>query len=113
MNNMALIHIEQERFEEALPPLARAIELRGDVAMFHNNLGTALERTGSIAASEEQFAAAVRLDGASGRAEVSRQRVAALPDTGRPAPDLAGLADQFENAIDSWRASEMAGRDGR
>lgn len=111
MNNMALIQIEQEHFEEALAPLARAIELNGGVAVFHNNLGVALERTGSFAASAEQYAAALRLDGSQDHAEVSRQRVTALAPMGKPAPDLALLADQFENTIDAWRSSEMAGRE--
>ena len=32
MNNLGLLYIQQGRFEEALPPLARAVELRANVA---------------------------------------------------------------------------------
>ncbi len=112
MNNMALILIEQGNFAEALAPLARAVELRGDVAVIRNNLGVALERTGSHAASAEQYAAAVRLDPVSQHhADASRQRVAALVKPGEESPDMTLLADQFENTIDAWKSSEMAGRE--
>ena len=46
MNNLGLIYIEQGRSPEALPALARAVELRDNSPVFQNNLGTALEKSG-------------------------------------------------------------------
>ncbi len=45
MNNLARVYIGQGRFEEALGPLARAIEIDSTVAAFHNNWRLALERS--------------------------------------------------------------------
>jgi tetratricopeptide (TPR) repeat protein len=45
MNNLARLYIGQGRFEEALGPLARAIEIDSTVAAFHSNFGRALEQT--------------------------------------------------------------------
>jgi len=44
MNNLGLLFLEQGDAEEALPLLCRAVQLRKDVAAFHNNLGMALEQ---------------------------------------------------------------------
>src|SRR2546425_79132 len=54
MNNLAKVYIRQGRFEDALGPLARAIEIDSTVTAFHTNLGRALERTadrGGLAAA--------------------------------------------------------------
>jgi len=46
MNNLGLIYIDQNQPGAALPPLARAVQLRGNAPVFQNNLGVALERSG-------------------------------------------------------------------
>jgi predicted Zn-dependent protease len=45
MNGLARIYLRQGRFEEALGPLARAIEIDSTVPAFHTNFGRALEHT--------------------------------------------------------------------
>jgi predicted Zn-dependent protease len=45
MNNLAKLYIGQGRFEDALGPLARAIEIDSTVTAYHANLGRALEHT--------------------------------------------------------------------
>ncbi len=62
MNNMALVLIQQGRFDEALPPLARAVQLDSSVAVFHNNLGIALERTGQYTMAAQSYRAALSVD---------------------------------------------------
>src|SRR5712692_7565276 len=55
MNNLAKVYIGQGRFEDALGPLARAIEIDSTVAAFHTNLGRALERTADRSRLAEAF----------------------------------------------------------
>ena len=47
-----------QRADEALPLLAKAVELRQDVPVFHNNLGMALEHTGRFKAAAAAYQAA-------------------------------------------------------
>ena len=48
LNNLARVYMGQGRFEDALGPLARAIEIDSTVAAFRTNLGIALKRTGRV-----------------------------------------------------------------
>ena len=75
MNNTGLILIEQERFEEALMPLARAVELEPEIPIFHNHLGVALERPGHYRAAEDAFRSVLTLDETYLKAEVSLARI--------------------------------------
>ena len=60
MNNLAKVYIGQGQFEEALGPLARAIEIDSTVAAFHTNLGRALERTADRTRLAEAFVEQVK-----------------------------------------------------
>jgi predicted Zn-dependent protease len=60
MNNLAKVYIGQGRFEEALGPLARAIEIDSTVPAFHTNLGRALERTADRSHLAEAFVEQVK-----------------------------------------------------
>jgi Tfp pilus assembly protein PilF len=100
MNNLGLIFIEEERFVEALLPLARAVALRDDVAVFQNNLGMALERVGHFRAAEEAYRSAVAIDGSHKSASSNLARVESViedPDIG--AIDLKELAHRFDEEI--------------
>lgn len=111
MNNMGLIYIEQERFDEALRPLARAVELSPDVAIFHNNLGVALEQAGHYRAAEDAFRAVLVIDDAYEKAEVNLVRVEALEEDPDLLPvDLAELAQRFADEVEGWREA-VAWRD--
>jgi Flp pilus assembly protein TadD len=106
MNNLGLIYLQQGRAEEALGPLARAVELRGNAPVFHNNLGIALERTGHAAAARKAFEAALAVDSTYGKAAVSLARVTAMTDTvSGDAVDLPALAATFKAQVRMWRDS--------
>lgn len=60
MNNLAKVYIGQGRYEDALGPLARAIEIDSTVAAFHINLGRALERTADQSRLAEAFVEQVK-----------------------------------------------------
>ena len=55
MNNLAKVYIGEGRYEDALGPLARAIEIDSTVAAYHTNLGRALERTADRSRLAEAF----------------------------------------------------------
>ena len=107
MNNLGLIYIRQERFEDALLPLARATELDDGVVVFLNNLGTVLERTGHFAASRETFRAALAIDDSYDKAAVSLARVEEREAEREPV-DLFALSLSFQEEIGRWRQSVVA-----
>jgi len=99
LNNLGLILIEQERFDEALAPLAKAASLHRTAACIHNNLGIALERTGHYAAADEAYARALDADPAYAKADASRVRVVALVEAPGTEPvNLESLAASFSVA---------------
>jgi Flp pilus assembly protein TadD len=109
MNNLAFIRIQQGRFEDALPALARAVELRKDVPVFYNNLGMALEHTGHFAAASEAYAFAVSLDASNEKATLNHDRVAAVrDDPSLPPVDLTALARGFESTIETWTVTTVS-----
>ncbi len=96
LNNLGLIRIEQERFEEALAPLAKAARLNTEVACVQNNLGVALERTGHYTAAAEAFELALAADGNYEKADESLDRVSGLTEAiDLQTIDLAAMADGF------------------
>lgn len=106
MNNMALIFIEQGLFYDALPPLARALEIRSDIPVFHNNLGMALEHTGRFRAAEDAYASAVALDDSYDKAVDNLARVEEVrEDLGYDPVDFAALAQSFVEEISQWKAA--------
>jgi tetratricopeptide (TPR) repeat protein len=105
MNNLALILIEQERFDEALKPLARAVQLKTDVAIFQNNMGMALERNGYYRAAEKAYDAALTIEYYD-KASVNFERIAAVDEeSGLVALDLAELAISFTEEIDEIKVA--------
>ena len=100
MNNMALVLIQQGRFDEALPPLARAVQLDSSVAVFHNNLGIVLERTGHYTMAAQSYRAALSVDSTYKKASSSLTRVEQRVDDPSVSPiDLAILAETFDREI--------------
>jgi len=110
MNNLGLLYINVGRFAEALPPLARATELRNDVPTFQNNLGVALEHTGHVTAAAAAYRAALSQDPGYEKASLSLARVGTLTEDPALAPvDLAVLAQEFAAEVPAWH-QEISGR---
>jgi protein O-GlcNAc transferase len=111
MNNLAFIRIREGRYDEALPALARATELRKDVPVFYNNLGMALEHGGHYAAAAEAYGFAVSLDGSNAKAVQNHDRAMTVrDDPSIPTVDLATLARQFESELLEGRVATAAAR---
>jgi tetratricopeptide (TPR) repeat protein len=103
MNNLGHTLIVQGAFDEALRPLARAVELVPEVATFQNNLGIALERTGHFTLAAEAYRAALAADSGFTKASVNLQRVETLKeDPNIPPVDLKSLSQEFVRQIVSW-----------
>ena len=104
MNNLGLIYIQQERSSEAIPPLARAVELRSNSPVFQNNLATALERSGYPTAAAQAYEAALAADSTYAKASVGLARVTGggqQPES--TSVDLAALSQGFQDQIETWQ----------
>ena len=99
MNNLGLLLIDAGRYEEALPPLARAVELRPDAPAFANNLGVALERTGHPGSASVAYQSALDADSTYTKAQTSLARVYGTPD--EMPIDVAQLAAQFKAGLEA------------
>ena len=104
MNNLGYLYIQQGRSDAALLPLARAVELRGNVPVFQNNFGTALERSGHFVTAGEAYQAALQADSTYEKAAVGLSRVnahGAGSDTS--SVDIAALSREFQTQVAEWR----------
>ncbi len=104
MNNLGYLYIQQGRSDAALLPLARAVELRGNVPVFQNNFATALERSGHFVTAREAYQAALQADSTYEKAAVGLARVSAngaVSDTS--SVDVAALSREFQAEIEQWR----------
>ncbi len=107
MNNMGLLMIQQGKNEEALGPLARAVQLDSTVAVFQNNLGIALEHTGRFALATQAYKSALTIDDGYTKAKVSLARVEGRKEEPTVTPvELATLAESFDREI---RGVQMGG----
>lgn len=97
MNNLGLLLIDEGRYGEALPPLARAVELRPEAPAFANNLGVALERTGHPGSAALAYQSAIAADSSYAKAQTSLARVYGMPD--EMPIDVAQLAAQFRDSL--------------
>jgi Tfp pilus assembly protein PilF len=100
MNNMGLLLIQQGRHEDALAPLARAVQLDSTRAVFQNNLGIALEHTGHYALAAKAYQAAIAADAGYTKAKLSLARVEGRQEDPSVTPvELATLAESFDREI--------------
>src|SRR2546423_11579945 len=105
VNNLAVVYIDQGQFDQALGPLAYAIEIDSTVAAFQNNLGLALERTGHITQSADAYKAALGIDSTYQKAAGNLTRVEGVKQDPSIWPvNLADVARSFQQEIAGWRS---------
>jgi len=75
MNNLGFLLIEKERYDEALPVLQKAVSLQKSVAVFHNNLGMALEHTGNIKGAAAEYRTALIVESGYEKAKENLTRI--------------------------------------
>jgi tetratricopeptide (TPR) repeat protein len=109
MNNLGLVLIDEQLFDQAIPVLARATELRTDVAVFFNNLGMALEKTAHFRDAEVAYAKALDLDESYEKAFENLNRIAAVAEDPEVEPiDLTLEATAFVAEIQTWSDEPVA-----
>ena len=105
MNNLGYLYIQQGRSDAALLPLARAVEIRGNVPVFQNNLGTALERSGYFVSARQAYQGALQADSTYTKAAVALDRVNAHgTESDSSTADVAALSKEFQHEVEQWRA---------
>lgn len=109
MNNLGLVHLDRWTPTLALPPLARAVELAPEVAVFHNNLGMALERAGYYGAAVASYRRAVEADSSHSKSAASLARLGQRPDATTIEVDVATFAVAFVEEIARWREPTVVG----
>ena len=108
MNNLGMLAIAQGQYEDALPPLARAVELVPGAPVFRNNLGIALERTGRFVAAAAAYSAALASDSTYPKSKGNLERVTTLTEAVTVTPvDLTELARKFARQIEAWRTEAV------
>lgn len=111
LNNMGYLLILRGRHDEAVGPLALAARLDSTNAMFHSNLGAALEGAGYPAAALQAFAAAVAIDPDHSRAAASAARLRELVgEEAGPEVDTDLLADDYRKGLVGTPEPEEPGR---
>ena len=78
MNSLGLVFLEQNRADEAMPLLLKAVDLRKDVAAFHNNLGMALEHTRRFKEAADAYSDALSADADYEKAKQNLVRVESI-----------------------------------
>jgi predicted Zn-dependent protease len=107
MNNMGLLMIQQGKNEDALGPLARAVQLDSTIAVFQNNLGIALEHTGRFTLATQAYKNALAADAGYTKAKLSLPRVEGRKEDPSVTPvEIATLAESFDREI---RGVQMGG----
>ena len=109
MNNLALVLIDEGFHDLAIPPLARAVELNPDVAVFFNNLGMALEHTGRFREAETAYTSALYVDASYGKALANLSRVETVDQNADLSDvDMLAMALDFIAEIGSWSDETIA-----
>jgi Flp pilus assembly protein TadD len=109
MNNMGLLLIRGSRSADAIGPLARAGQLRDDLAVVRNNLGIALELTGHFDQAAQAYRDALTIDAGYQKAAENLERVSAVQGgPGQEPIDLDRAAQEFGDRIAKWRSPDIS-----
>jgi tetratricopeptide (TPR) repeat protein len=92
MNNLGMLYLEHGFVEDALPYLAKAVQMNENVAAFQNNLGMALEHQGRFAAAATAYKGALTADPGYKKAKQNLVRVEAVKAGPEEPFDLAATA---------------------
>jgi Tfp pilus assembly protein PilF len=114
MNNYGLVLIKQGRYEEALPALARAVEVMPGSPVFQNNLGIVLEQMGQLGGASKAFESAVQSDSTYTKAKISLERVQKrLGGVTVETIDLSEFSRSFVEEIQRWKTPNPLNDDQR
>ncbi|HEY5219351.1 MAG TPA: tetratricopeptide repeat protein [Gemmatimonadaceae bacterium] len=108
LNNLGVLMLDSGEFEDALGPLARAVQLKPTAPLFQNNFGMALERSGYPVAAKHAYEAAVHDDSNFTKAAKNLERLrAATTDTASvDEVTVSDLAEKFRLQVKMWKETE-------
>jgi tetratricopeptide (TPR) repeat protein len=105
MNNLGMLYIEQRKPQEALGPLARAVQLRPTSPIFQNNLGMTLELLGDLTGAKQAYDDALKADSTYAKAKANAERLAdVVVDSLRTGGIVVSeVAEVFRQQVKMWK----------
>jgi predicted Zn-dependent protease len=106
MNNLGMLYIEQAKPQEALGPLARAVQLKPTSPIFQNNLGMTLELLGDLTAAKQAYDDALKADSTYAKAKANAERLGdVIVDSSRTSIIVSEVAEVFRQQVKMWKES--------
>jgi tetratricopeptide (TPR) repeat protein len=111
LNNLGVLLMDSGKLQDALRPLARAVQVKPTAPLFQNNLGMALERSGFRIAALRHYELAVRSDSTFSKAVKNAERLKTLVNDTTLADEVnvQDLAEQFRQEVKSWKPLDKSG----
>jgi Flp pilus assembly protein TadD len=104
MNNLGMLYIEQRKPQEALGPLARAVQLKPTSPIFQNNLGMTLELLGDLTGAKQSYDDALKADSTYAKAKANAERLGdVVVDSSRTSGIVVSeAAEVFRQQVRMW-----------
>lgn len=104
LNNLGMLMFNRGEVQEALGPLARAVQVKPTAPLFLNNLGMALEQSGHLAAALKHYELAMKHDPSYTKAVRNAERLKPVVKDSTDGGDVnvSELAEQFRLKVRSW-----------
>ena len=105
LNNLGVLWLDRGQFEDALGPLARAVQVKPTAPVFQNNFGMALERSGHKVAALRHYEEAVRNDSTFTKAVKNAERLRGIvtDTTGTEEVSVNDMAEAFRLKVKAWK----------
>lgn len=104
LNNLGMLMFNRGEVQEALGPLARAVQVKPTAPLFLNNFGMALEQSGHMSAALVHYELAVKHDSSYTKAVRNAERLKLMVKDSTMDGDVnvGELAEQFRLKVRSW-----------
>jgi tetratricopeptide (TPR) repeat protein len=105
MNNLGMLYLEQRKPQDALGPLARAVQLKPTSPIFQNNLGMTLELLGDLTGAKQAYDDALKADSSYAKAKANAERLAdVVADSSRTSGIVVSeVAEVFRQQVKMWK----------
>jgi Flp pilus assembly protein TadD len=104
MNNLGMLYIEQRKPQDALGPLARAVQLKPTSPIFQNNLGMTLELLGDLTGAKQAYDDALKADSTYAKAKANAERLGdvVVDSTRNSSIIVSEVAEVFRQQVKMW-----------
>ena len=105
MNNLGMLYIEQRKPQDALGPLARAVQLKPTSPIFQNNLGMTLELLGDLTGAKQAYDDALKADSTYAKAKANAERLGdvVVGSSQRGGIIVSEVAEVFRQQVRMWK----------